>query len=427
MIKFIIKKALSNNRIHNYLRDAYGSAKQDTAISCSIAIQEITKFEFIKENDNNQTRINLFVPALSEKHVFGGIATALRFFKELLGYFPQARIIVTDETICEIKNAQFYSDWDLFYVGDEDKNPKFSIVVSGNRVGKKLFIRERDIFLTTSWWTYLAAYDALNFQKNNYEVKNNKIIYFVQDYEPGFYAWSSRYALAESTYKKPELTIPVFNTKLLYNFFENQGYQFKHSFYFNPLPNPELMTLRNNFTSVKKEKQILIYGRPSVSRNLFELIVESLKYWVQSDPDSKNWKILSAGELHENIPLGPDVMLESVGKLTIEQYANVLSRSDIGLSLMLSPHPSYPPLEMSMFGMKVITNNYQNKQLENLVSGVFTPSSLMPQDIAKQIEQLTKNFGVNIDEIYQNDIFSEDTVEFPFVSDVVKCLELIDD
>lgn len=37
-----------------------------------------------------------------------------------------------------------------------------------------------------------------------------------------------------------------------------------------------------------------------------------------------------------------------------------------GISLMSSPHPSYPPLEMSVFGIKVITNNYSNKDLSSL-------------------------------------------------------------
>jgi WsaF, C-terminal domain len=64
--------------------------------------------------------------------------------------------------------------------------------------------------------------------------------------------------------------------------------------------------------------------------------------------------------------------MRSIGKLDISAYGDLLKRSAVGLSLMISPHPSYPPLEMAHLGMLVLTNRFGRKDLstwhENLVS-----------------------------------------------------------
>jgi hypothetical protein len=65
---------------------------------------------------------------------------------------------------------------------------------------------------------------------------------------------------------------------------------------------------------------------------------------------------VSVGELHRDIRLARGVILQSKGKLSLEEYAACLEDAAIGLSLMVSPHPSYPPLEMAEFSVRVITN-----------------------------------------------------------------------
>ncbi|MCK4980641.1 MAG: hypothetical protein KAS62_09600, partial [Candidatus Delongbacteria bacterium] len=43
-----------------------------------------------------------------------------------------------------------------------------------------------------------------------------------------------------------------------------------------------------------------------------------------------------------------------------------LPEFDIGLSLMLSPHPSLVPTEMCSTGMNVVTNSFENKTEEEM-------------------------------------------------------------
>lgn len=418
MINWLTKKLLSNRYIYNVAKNAH-SAVLNTNRTISSDVPEITPFTFVG-SDVKETRINLLLPALSEKHVFGGIATALRFFDELRKQYPLARIIVTDETSIQLKDSQFYSSWNVQDIGSQDLSID-SIVVAGNRLDQALPVSERDYFVTTAWWTAFNAFKILSWQYEEYRLATErKLIYFVQDFEPGFYPWSTRYALSESTYRKPCKTVPIFNTKLLNDFFLLQGYEFEHSFYFDPLLNPTLDELKEKLKDTSKEKQILIYGRPSVERNLFELIIQSLKLWAEKDEQSSGWRVLSAGEYHEPIELGNGLKVESVGKLSLEEYAALLARSSIGISLMLSPHPSYPPLEMAMFGMKVITNTYGNKDLRELVSNVYCPSSLDPEDIYLEIHKCCRSDDKAIE--IKNKVFSTSKIEFTFMGELVNVI-----
>jgi hypothetical protein len=68
--------------------------------------------------------------------------------------------------------------------------------------------------------------------------------------------------------------------------------------------------------------------------------------------------------------------MRSIGKVSYSDYANLLAEIDIGVSLMLSPHPSYPPLEMASVGAICVTNSYENKNLSewhpNIISRAAT-------------------------------------------------------
>jgi hypothetical protein len=54
--------------------------------------------------------------------------------------------------------------------------------------------------------------------------------------------------------------------------------------------------------------------------------------------------------------------------LDYDRYAALLRSCDVGLSLMLSPHTSYPPLEMAACGASVVTNTFANKTADRLRS-----------------------------------------------------------
>ena len=63
--------------------------------------------------------------------------------------------------------------------------------------------------------------------------------------------------------------------------------------------------------------------------------------------------------------------MEIGGKASLDEYADHLNRAAVGVSLMVSPHPSYPPLEMAEAGVLAITNNYGSKDLSRRLPRTF--------------------------------------------------------
>lgn len=54
---------------------------------------------------------------------------------------------------------------------------------------------------------------------------------------------------------------------------------------------------------------------------------------------------------------------------------------------MISPHPSYPPLEMASFGMGVVTNRYGRKDLSQWAQGIRSIDSFTPEAIAEALKR----------------------------------------
>lgn len=385
-----------------------------------ISIAEILKYEF-RESKFKNKRINLLVPSINPEHVFGGISTALKFFEMLIeksGYC--SRIILTD-AMPSRDALMKYKDKYTYVKPSKDSDAEHQIVAYSDRYMKSIPVSENDYFMFTAWWTAYCTQEEYKVFTEKTGIKPNRFIYFIQDYEPGFYPWSSRYLLADSTYRNENQHLAVYNSVLLHDFFKENGYSFYKEYDFEPVLNGGLKKiLENNTGIVNKKKQILVYGRPSVERNAFSIVVSSLKKWVENQKDIDEWEILSAGEYHLPVELGRGKELVSVGKLTIEQYAQTMLDTYAGISLMSSPHPSYPPLEMSAFGVKVITNNYSNKDLSLFSSNITSVESAAPSDIASKLTEICDGYTKNVEIKIENPDYVNNTHIFDFISDMLK-------
>lgn len=338
----------------------------------------------------NEPRLNLCVPSLSEQHVFGGIATALQLFDELSAGFDHLRILVTDAAVSPGDIVKRYTNWKIVAKTDADC-PGRLIFQATDRRGS-IPVRKNDYFVATAWWTAWLVRGLLRWQKSEFALSGRRFAYLIQDYEPGFYAWSSHYVLAEATYRHPEEIVAIFNTRMLREHFEYSGYRFDRVFVLEPRLNEQLAAHRCRSPRRQKERTILIYGRPSTPRNAFALIVLALQIWAQNYSGAAAWRVVSVGEPHADIPLGKGIVIKSLGKLALADYAEALDTAAIGISLMISPHPSYPPLEMAAFGMRVITNGYGHKDLSKLHTGIVSVPVPEPENIARELGQLCDAF-----------------------------------
>ncbi|MDT8380073.1 MAG: hypothetical protein RQ739_14390 [Desulfotignum sp.] len=343
------------------------------------SIPEITPIN-ARRSEYSDQRINLLVPSVNQAHVFGGISTALSFFEQAAREAGVPKRIITTDTMIEREAEKRFTDYAIVSASTDSSHGN-QIVGFGDRAGKTIPVGENDYFMATAWWTAFNAQKIIRWQHKTYGKSIRKMIYFIQDFEPGFYSWSSKFALAESTYRNKLPQTAVFNSSLLHGFFKQNRYNFDDEFVFEPVLNHNLKKKLENIRAGVKKKQILVYGRPSVERNAFSLIIEVLKNWVWIQPKVHDWALISAGEKHPDIDLGNDMTLKSVGKLSLDNYSEILKESGVGISLMISPHPSYPPMEMAMFGIGVISSSFAGKDLsewhENIHSVVLSVDALV--------------------------------------------------
>jgi O-antigen biosynthesis protein len=161
-------------------------------------------------------------------------------------------------------------------------------------------------------------------------------------------------------------------------------------------------------------------------RNSFELIVEALHIWATEFSNSSDWNIISVGEDHPDIELGNNILLTSMSKLTMDKYAQVLAESYIGISFMISPHPSYPPLEMAHYGIRVLTNKYRNKDLSLLHENIFSIEDTFPEHIASYLTNLCMDFENSSSgwaaKSFMKDFLSDDDC-FNFSEDIFTILD----
>lgn len=366
-------------------------------------------------------RMNLLVPSINSQNVYGGIATALSFYKKLCSTLNcDCRVIVVDAAI-DLSNMV---EMEGFVLTDwkEESDEEKQLVDFSSRIDKTLAVGDKDYFMVTIWWTAYIIQQVIQWQAENYHLKRNPLLYFIQDYEPGFYAWSSKYLMAESTYKMDIDIMAVFNSRLLYDYFIKQGYHFYKTWFFEPVLNEHLRRyLEQSDNNPVRKKQILIYGRPGTARNAFELILEALREWVKLQKDAREWTILSAGEEFADIAISNQIKVHSVGKLTLDEYAKTMLESKIGISLMVSPHPSYPPLEMSAFGMKVITNTYANKDLNGFNENIISLNNCSAMNIADNLHRLCQEPGEGT--VKSNDEYFNEYVRWEeIIGDIIMIL-----
>lgn len=343
------------------------------------SVPEITSFGLRAQQDSSP-RLNLLLPSINPEHYFGGAHTAVTLYRSLLDRFPRSRIILLDSHPRSEALARFPDH--VAVDSDQESDAPRQIVGFSNRYGATIPVGSGDRWMATAWWTAYAAQSASSWQGAQ-GWGGTPLLYFIQDFEPGFYPWSSQSAVAESTYRAGT-DLGVFNTSLLRDYFAAQGIAYAQQVVIEPTLNASLRPVE--LLDAPRERRILVYARPSVPRNALPLICEGLRAWGWSDARCRDWQVLGIGELDRDLDLGPFV-LRGLGKLSLADYRANLQRSAIGISLMLSPHPSYPPLEMAAFGMSTISNRFANKDLSHEFRNVRSVASLSPAGIAAALRE----------------------------------------
>lgn len=341
--------------------------------------------------ENPGPRLNLLLPTLEPNRTFGGARTALDLFEALAKSFPRRRIVAFNPV-----SAAAMEGLDGYRLAgaDEDPTDERLVVAAPRGVETSLAIGPDDAFLATFWTTAELAIRLVRWQASAFGRPVRPFAYLVQDFEPGFYPWSAQSELARATYGGEVPTIAIVNSTLLRDFLAAEGIRFAREFTFEPRLSAGLGRLLEEPPRAR-ERRIVVYGRPETPRNAFPLIVDGLRAWAASDPKASDWTVVSAGRPHPPVELGARLRLRSTGKLEQSAYGALLRESAVGVSLMVSPHPSYPPLEMAHLGMLVLTNRFASKDLSTWHENIVSLGSLSAEAVAAAIAELTARFDAD--------------------------------
>jgi hypothetical protein len=203
---------------------------------------------------NKRPRLNLLVPTINPSQSFGGISTALKIFRDLEYLYDSIadfRIVVTEaptrwEALTRL-NKYEYNALSVY-----DTNQGHEIVDALERGDEPLTLRSSDIFVATAWWTAHLAFEAIDAQKRIFR-KAHKLVYLIQDFEPNFYGWSTKWVLAENTLRRGEETIAIINSIELCNFLL-KDHKFEHVCYLPYKRNEEIHLSEN-----KDRQKIILY------------------------------------------------------------------------------------------------------------------------------------------------------------------------
>jgi hypothetical protein len=308
--------------------------------------------------------VNVLVPSLRREHLSGGPNTALNLAVRLAARGIPVRFLSTDWP-AEADTA--WLDQHVCELAGLSEVPGTIVWANAHDAGRPVDVGYRDVFLATAWWTAQQVRPTL------LAAPQARLWYLIQDFEPGLYAWSTQAALAAETYTWPALSI--FCGHLLRDHFRQQqvgpfavsaeGRSSEASpLVFEPALDRRLFHPQPR--EANRPRRLVFYARPSAPRNLYELGLVALRRAVDRGAFRSGWELWFIGESISPIDLGQGVTIRPAPWMDYAGYAEFLRGTDLGLSLMLSPHPSYPPLELAACGAEVVTNSFGVKTAERL-------------------------------------------------------------
>ncbi len=310
----------------------------------------------------SRPHLNVLIPGVAMRAMSGGPNTLINLAYRMAAGGVPIRFISTDIPADRDHTALWAHCTALTGV---ERLPNVEICCAFDR-SRPFAIGENDVFFASAWWNVQMIKRALQL------TKPKKFLYIIQDYEPGLYPWSTEYALALETYSLDYR--PFVCEQLLADFLvQHRVGRFDDPSFVSGSTVFEPAVDRTHFypepQTVDRPRRLLFYARPtSARRNLFELGLYALR-WCSAEGvfAGEPWELFFIGEQLPSGSLDGGLSIRSAPWFDYERYAQLLRQSDVMLSLMLSPHTSYPPLEMAACGGLAVTNTYANKTADELV------------------------------------------------------------
>jgi hypothetical protein len=294
-------------------------------------------------------RLTLVTDSLDEGSLFGGVGTSIVLVSLLAQRLDASLRIVTRRAP---PNPANFGVVQRSQEVKFDRNVEFvSIPVVGH---ESLPLHDRDLFLTTSWWSTWSTVRA---------VSPERVVYLIQEDERMFYPAGDEQVACSETIANSRIRFVV-NTAMLrhhliqegFSNVDSRGIPFEPAF-------PETLYFPEARPADDPRRTFFFYARPNNDRNLFLRGLAAIDEAVSAEIlDPAEWSFHFVGSGIPSVQLNRGVTPIVSENLPWPAYAALIRRVDLGLSLMSTPHPSYPPLDLAACGAVAVTNRYGVKQ-----------------------------------------------------------------
>jgi len=335
------------------------------------------------------SRLVVILPGIRSNAFSGGPNTALLLAAEIAKAGHDVLSLSIEDNVCSTMTLQKH------LIEGLKLPPEVAAKFSASRY-EDATVHCNDKILATRYDTAFVAKTLAS------KLNCKRFAYLLQDFEPMLFPWNEDHALAAASYATDFL--PIINEPLLAEFFMNShiGCFAEPDFRKNILAFSPAVDRTYFYPQAKPDgKRILLfYARPySAPRNLTNLGLEALSILVERNIiNAEEWEVLTMGEpSYTDIPLGKGMKTKNLAWMDFKTYTKCVRSSTIGLSLMLSPHTSYLPLEFAACGIPVVTSCYANKTPHALkaISPCIIGSALDPEAIAQNLEKAIQQSAEN--------------------------------
>jgi len=295
-------------------------------------------------------RLTIVTDTIDPSHLFGGVATAVIFAALWANATGRSLRVLTRTAKPEATGLHRM----LSTMGIALEKPLELVYAPLQSDSDDLVpISDTDIFLTTSWWATQATLAA---------VPPRRVVYLLQEDERAFYPVGSEWLHAENTMNSPHISAVVNTEGLLRHLVSSgvcnladTGYAFTPSFANFTCPGRRLADRG------ERPKRICFYARPKNPRNLYVHGLAAVDEAIGRGIITDEMEVVFLGTNLQTLRFVDGSVPTVVENLSWDEYQEFMRTVDVGICLMASPHPSYPPLDMLASGAVVLTNRWPGK------------------------------------------------------------------
>jgi hypothetical protein len=294
-------------------------------------------------------RVTMVTDSINKGSLYGGVATAIilaALLARRLG--GDLRLVTRTEPADATAIGMILRTHGVYWTGNVE-----CLYSPPGLGGRDIPIDREDFFVTTSWWTTRATRSA---------VPPRRIVYMLGEDERLFYPAGDDHLLCAETLSDPEIFYAV-NSNILFDHLQANGLApggvaFEPAFssvaYY-----PEKRPLTN------EKRQFFFYGRPNNLRNLYWRGVSAIAAAIEEGVfEPGEWDFCFLGKDMTEMLLPRGVRPRIMNDASRDEYLKLVRHVDVGLSLIYTPHPSYPPFDLAASGAVVVTNRFGSSKVD---------------------------------------------------------------